>query len=306
MVSVEKPDPAFAVILDDTRTALRPPAAKTDLVRYRQTLDAALSAVRGPAVHSVDTVAVERDGKTLFLRVYGASPRPRHTVMFIHGGGFVIGSLDTHDALCRSLAVATGSRIVAVDYGLAPEQPFPGARRDCLAALAWAFATSDDGERVSICGDSAGGYLAVDVALQAEQPVSALGLLYPVVDPRCASESWRQFGAGHVLTRDWMRWAWTAYLGSTQGDASLLKADLARLPPTRIITAACDPLRDEGEALAAGIASAGRRATVTRAKGMIHGFASLPMLTRKSDEAVDDISRHVIVNMSVDDDVALR
>ena len=293
------PDPAFAPLLADPRTALRPPAGGMAMAEYRRRLDLPMAAVRGPAVATVETIAIDTSVRA---RVYAISAEPNGTILFLHGGGFVIGSLETHDAMCRTLAVAGGARVVAVEYRLAPEHPFPAASDDCRAALRWVVGQyGKDG--IALCGDSAGGHLAVGLALYAaaeDTPIAALGLLYPVVAPEGDGESWARFGTGHILTRDWMRWAWSAYLGdpdTMSSQPSLLAADLARLPPTRIIVAECDPLRDEGEALWRAIASAGGAVNLTCAPGMIHGFASLAMLTPAAGDALTELARYFCQHM---------
>lgn len=299
MQELESPDPAFAQLLADPRSALRPPSADIPIADYRRRLDAPLASVRGPDVHSVETLGPEVTGCRSVVRIYRALETISGTIMFIHGGGFVVGSIDSHDAMCRSLALASGMRVVAVGYRLAPEAPFPAALEDCSEVLAWANRTQEQ-ERtgIALCGDSAGGHIALGTALRAAHSglqLAALGLLYPVVDPNCSTDSWRRFGANYILTLEWMRWAWSAYRGSADlstPEISLLCADLSVLPPTYILSAGCDPLRDEGEALGAAIAAAGVRATVSRANGMIHGFASLPYLTRKSATALDELSDH--------------
>lgn len=299
MQEKESPDPAFAQLLADPRSALRPPSADTPIVDYRRRLDAPLASVRGPDVHSVETLGPEVTGCRSVVRIYRALETISGTIMFIHGGGFVVGSLDSHDAMCRSLALASGMRVVAVGYRLAPEAPFPAALEDCSEALAWADRTQPlPGTGIALCGDSAGGHIALGTALQATysgRQLAALGLLYPVVDPNCSTNSWQRFGTNHILTLEWMRWAWSAYLGSADASApeiSPMRADLSLLPPTYIVSAGCDPLCDEGEALGAAIAAAGGCATVSRASGMIHGFASLPHLTCKSDTALHELSVH--------------
>lgn len=295
-MTIDRADPAFAALLADPRTALRPPRLGQPMAEYRQRLDAPMSAVTGPEGVAVEAVEIGLPDRPLFLRDYRPPASAPGAILFIHGGGFVIGSLDTHDALCRSLALASGRRVVAVAYRLAPESPFRAARDDCRAALAW-LADNSSGP-VALCGDSAGGYLAMRTALDARAgrvAVAALGLLYPVVDPGCAGASWDAYGNGHVLTRDWMRWAWAAYLaGADPADPcfALLRDDLSRLPPTLVLTAGCDPLRDEGEALAAAIAAAGGQGELRRMDGMIHGFASLPMLTARADEAIHLLADH--------------
>lgn len=293
------PDPAFAPLLDDPRTALRPPADGVSMIEYRCRLDTPMAAVRGPAVATVETIAI---GTGVRVRVYATSAEPNGTILLLHGGGFVIGSLETHDAMCRTLAVADGARVVAVEYRLAPEYRFPAAPEDCRAALRWLVGRYGEGG-IALCGDSAGGHLAVGLARYAaaeEIAIAALGLLYPVVMPACDGESWARFGTGHILTRDWMRWAWSAYLGDADpvaSQASLLSAALSHLPPTRIIVAECDPLRDEGEALGRSIADAGGTVYLTCASGMIHGFASLPMLSPAAGDVLLELARHFSQHM---------
>lgn len=286
------PDPAFVPLLDDPRTSLRPPAGGISMAEYRRRLDLPMAAVRGPEISTVETIAI---GGGVRVRVYAATAQPKGTILFLHGGGFVIGSLETHDAMCRTLAVASGARVVAVGYRLAPEHPFPAAPDDGRSALRWVVDQYGK-DPIALCGDSAGGYLAVVLALHAAiegVPIMALGLLYPVVAPACDADSWGRFGTGHILTRDWMCWAWAAYLADkdpVSSQASLLSADLSRLPPTRIIVAEYDPLRDEGEALERAITAAGGVVSLTCAPGMIHGFASLPMLTPAADTALRDLA----------------
>lgn len=290
-------DPAFVPLLADPRVALRPPRPDSYLADYRARLDAPMKAVRGPAMRATEEVV-----SGVALRNYVPEGAGDQTIILLHGGGFVVGSLDTHDAMCRALAAESGMRVVSVGYRLAPEAPFPAARDDACAAVHHLAATHSI---AAIVGDSAGGYLAVCAAAYASEcgiAVDALALLYPVVDPACATPSWDRLGTGYLLERDWMRWAWSAYLGGAalaQPAFNLLNADLARLPPTRIVTASADPLRDEGEALAAAIVAAGGVASFDRYEGMIHGFASLPMLTPRASEGITDLSKH-IVNTSVD------
>lgn len=296
-------DPAFAALLSDPRVALRPPAADTAMAAYRNRLDRPMAAVVGPAGVSVESGVAGG----VPLRRYCARATPTGTLIFLHGGGFVVGSLDTHDALCRALAIRSGAAVVAVAYRLAPEAPFPAAPDDCWAVLRAVLEDSPiKGGQIAVCGDSAGAYLATTTALRAGREgirLDALGLFYPVVSPSCASRSWDRFGNGHMLTRDWMRWAWRGFAGDANpADPTfdLLQADLRGLPPTHILTAEFDPLRDEGEALAKAIRAAGGSATESCYAGMIHGFASLPMLTPKADDAIAEMAHHLIVNNGVD------
>jgi acetyl esterase len=288
MTDFEPLDPAFAALLADPRVTLRPPTPGRTMAAYRDRLDRPMAAVAGPPIFAV-AAADTLEGVP--LRIYRPAPETETTILFVHGGGFVTGSLDTHDALCRTLATTSGATVVAVGYRLAPEAPRPAALDDCRSALQWTVACF--GPRVALCGDSAGGYLASMTALRAESDgiaVAALGLFYPVVSPSCATDSWVTLGAGHMLTREWMHWAWHTFLGDAASafgpNADLLATDLSRLPPTHVATAAFDPLRDEGEALAAAIVARGGEATLTCYAGMIHGFASLPMLTPVANRAI--------------------
>jgi acetyl esterase len=202
-------------------------------------------------------------------------------VVHLHGGGFVFGDLETHDAHSRRLALASGWAVLSVDYRRAPEHPYPAASDDVDTVVDW---LSDNGRslgvdaaRVSVVGDSAGGQLALVAALR--RPVfESVGLVYPCVDPRGSYPSIQTETGG--LTAAEMSWSWRSYLGpgGAAGIAELapLDSDLSSLPPTLVITAEHDPLRDEGEALAAAIAAAGVRCVGSRYLGMIHGFFRHP------------------------------
>lgn len=209
----------------------------------------------------------------------------RSIVLFFHGGGWVLGSVDTHDAVCRRLANETGCLVLSVDYRLAPEHRFPAALDDCFAAANWAHEHAErlggDRERLFVSGDSAGGNLAAAVALRARDdggpPLRGQILVYPITDCNFDRDSYREFGDGYHLTRDTMRWFWEQY---TSNDAEarhlwaspLRAGDLSRLPPALVVTAEYDPLRDEGRAYADALAAAGVPVERIDCRGMIHGF----------------------------------
>lgn len=225
------------------------------------------------------------------LRVYHPEPRERRPVIvFFHGGGFVLGDLDTHDGLARSLALASGSVVVSVDYPLAPEHKFPAAVDAAFEATAWvaehAAELGADGSRLAVAGDSAGGNLAAVVALKAREagtPRIALQLLiYPDLDFRRTNESIRAF-AGHYgnISREMQGWFMDHYLAHEAQKlephvSPLLAPDLHGLPAAHIITAEFDALRDEGEAYAERLRDAGVPVTVKRYDGMIHEFMRWP------------------------------
>ncbi len=237
------------------------------------------------------TAAIGPEG-SIPTRVYtpqGAAPWPG--LVWFHGGGWVMGDLDTHDALCRHLAIACEAVIVSVDYRLAPEHPFPAAVEDADAATRWvsenAAALGIDPGRLAVGGDSAGGNLATVVCLRARDrggPAIRWQLLvYPITDCDLDTQSYRENGEGYALTRASMAWFWDHYVPDPAArmhpDASPLRAgDLAGLPPAHVLTAEYDPLRDEGEAYGRRLTEAGVRTRLERSPGMIHGFL------RRTDE----------------------
>ncbi len=252
------------------------------------------------AIDSITDCSIPGPGGMLPIRIYRPSREPNlAATVFLHGGGFVSLGLDSHDNLCRRIANLSGSVVVSVDYRLAPEAPFPAALDDACAAVLWlrqeAATLAIDRQRIAIAGDSAGGNLAAAAAaLLMKQGVKLRYqlLLYPALDPACDSESHRELGkAGYVLTTEMMRWFWSHYL-STENfihdpRAAPLRADVLRgLPPAAVITAECDPLRDEGESYARALSAAGVPVYVQRVPGMFHGFASMLGFLKQADEAI--------------------
>lgn len=235
----------------------------------------------------VDTTFPGPAGPVRLRLTAPADPGPLPALVYFHGGGFVVGSLNSHDNLCRTLTNAAGVAVVSVDYRLAPEHPFPAAVEDATAAVAWladpanAAALGLDPARLAVGGDSAGGNLAAVVARRARDrggPRLALQvLLYPVVDCDLDTPSYRENAAGYMLTRDAMAWYWSQYVPDparrSDPDAAPLRADdLAGLPPALVVTAGYDVLRDEAEAYARRLAAAGVPVRLARHPGMIHGF----------------------------------
>lgn len=259
-----------------------------------------------PAVARVQELSLKLDGRDIRARLYvphDAEQCPP-LVVYFHGGGWVIGSLDTHDGTCRALARSSGAAVLSVAYRLAPEHPFPASLDDCFDALVWAKENADplgiDHTRLAVAGDSAGGNLAAAVAIRARDGKGPLLrhqlLIYPVTDNDFSRPSFAENGDGrYFLSTAAMRWFWDCYLGPNATDhplAAVLNADdLAKLPPATVICAQYDPLRDEGVAFAARLSVAGVPVDLSIAPGMIHGFLSmfeavpdaLPYIARAGD-----------------------
>jgi acetyl esterase len=270
---------------------------------------AAMPGSTGPveALPRVESRTLPGPAGEIPVRIYAASEaRGLPALVYFHGGGFVIGDLDTHDGTCRSLAKAIGCIVVSVDYRLAPEHKFPAGPEDCYAATRWVVEKGAeigvDGTRVAIGGDSAGGNLAVVVALMArDRGGPALRhqlLVYPVANHDFSTPSYEENKQGYLLSREMMRWFWNHYLADAKDGAQpyaspLRAASLKGLPPAHVITAEFDPLRDEGEALAARLARDGVPTTHTRYDGMIHGFFSMTAQVDAAKRAVAEASAAV-------------
>jgi acetyl esterase len=264
-----------------------------ELVRARAMLDEFAAAVGGGTGTGTDDGTDARDEQVSGVRVrcyepVGPSRGPR--LVWCHGGGYVTGSLVAVDPICRMLLQRTRAPLTSVDYRLAPEHPFPAALEDCVAVLRAAAAQGP----VAVGGDSAGGGLAAAACLELRGeglPVVAQVLLTPMLDASLGSPSVAALGRGFGLTRDDLQQFVDLYLqGADPRDprcSPLLAADLAGLPPAVVVTAECDPLRDEGEAYAARLAAAGVRVEAWRYDAMVHGFAGMSSITPVADEAMD-------------------
>jgi len=219
-------------------------------------------------------------------------------LVYFHGGGWVIGDIETHDNVCRNLALQAQCAVISADYRLAPEHPFPAPLEDCYAVTSWAVnnaaALDIDASRIAVGGDSAGGNLSACISLKARQEngprlVHQL-LIYPVTDAALDTESYAANGEGYMLTKDGMQWFFNHYLGESADRfdplvAPLRATDLAGLPAATIITAEFDPLRDEGEAYGSKLQAAGVDTVVRRYDGMIHGFFAMTDLLEGARDA---------------------
>jgi acetyl esterase len=209
-------------------------------------------------------------------------------LVWFHGGGWVLGSVESHDDLCRALCIRSGHSVLSVDYRLAPEDPFPAGLNDAIEATQWAYQNAGsigcDPRKIAVGGDSAGANLAAVVAQLAPAPLSHQVLIYPVTDAQMSSDSYRDNAEGYFLTASSMRWFVDHYLSGGEGSPTVPKVSplcasdetLAATPPALVITAEFDPLRDEGDAYARRLAELGVTVTHLCFFGQIHGFYSFP------------------------------
>ena len=268
-----------------------------------------VAAFGGPpeSLARVEERSIPGPGGKILLRIYtpegrGALP----VVVYFHGGGWVIGTFETHDGVCRHLAKQSQAVVVSVDYRLAPEHKFPAAAEDCYAATCWvadnAAALGADAKRLVVGGDSAGGNLAAVVSLMARDrgkpKIAFQMLIYPVTNHAYDTPSYRDNADGYLLTRDAMVWFWNHYLSGESDGANpyaspLRAASLAGLPPAMVVTAELDPLRDEGEAYAEKLRQAGVPVKLKRYDGLIHGFFSMTGVFEQAKQAVADAAAEI-------------
>jgi acetyl esterase len=298
-------DPHLAMILKLGERA-QPDRHGTPVDEQRAAIRESSKVAAGPPipVGAVRELTVDGDEGPLRARFYSpaaaaASPDPLPLLVFFHGGGWVVGDLDTHDQPCRLLCRYAEVHVLSVDYRLAPEHPAPAAAHDAVAAYRWALENAAqlgaDPVRVAVGGDSAGGNLAAVVAQQARnsgiQPPVVQLLVYPGTDASRPYPSKDLFSEGYFLTKKQMDWYWDTYsAGGSRTDpwlSPLCADDLSGLAPALVTTAAFDPLRDEGEAYAAALREAGTPVVLRRAAGLVHGYLSMTGIHRASfDESL--------------------
>jgi acetyl esterase len=307
-------DPQVDAYLTRLAELASPPVAAISPRMARAVMEAETRGL-GPPPHvgGVDDLTVLGPAGDIPIRItfpHGSGPFP--ALVYFHGGGWVVGSIATHDALCRALTLAAGVAVVSVEYRLAPEHPYPAAMQDAYAATAWvathAAHLGIDPARVGVGGDSAGGNLAAVVALMArdrgEPPLAFQLLIYPIVNDDLDTPSYREFARGYMLTREAMAWYWDQYV-PPPGDRAhphvspLRTADLGGLPPALVATAEYDVLRDEAEAYAARLAAAGVPCRLIRYPGLIHGFLRRTNLFDRARTALDEIGQMLREGLAV-------
>lgn len=299
-------DPDLARLLELSRQAGYPPFEALTPEAARAAYSASIKAMEPPPmeVASVRDVTIDGPGGPLALRIYrGRDDAQLPCLLFLHGGGFVIGGLDTHDRQCRRLASQAGICVVAVDYRLAPEHPFPAALEDVATALRWLHAEAGAlgiaADAIGVAGDSAGGNLAAVLALLARDgevpPVVFQALLYPVLDLTCSSESYRRVTSGVPLTAATMHWFIAHYTprSSVRADwrASPLRVpSMAGVAPAFVLTVAHDPLCDEGRIYAQRLAQEGVRVIAQHHNDQMHGLLGLGRYVRAAGLVADQVA----------------
>jgi acetyl esterase len=295
--------PEIQRYLDEVETS-SPTGDTEDVAEARAFYERWTPMVSGPGepVARVWQEAVEGPGGPIEVRCYAPVDEPPGALLYLHGGGWVIGSALSFDPFSRALANATGWLVATVDYRLAPEHPFPAPLEDAWAATKWlaedAATHGVTSGRLAVGGDSAGGNLAVVVARRArDEGAPAIDhqiLLNPVIDPRMGSDSYRDLGDGLGLTADEMAWFWDQYLQGHDIDDPDVNptrwTDLSGLPAAVILTASHDPLRDDGEDFAHRLAAAGVPVQLERMQGVLHGFGRQLAITPVARHALSRIA----------------
>jgi acetyl esterase/lipase len=300
-------DPQAKAMLEMFAAAGGPPLEQMEVPAAREMYLAMRPPTAGDEVAKVEDRRIPGGGPGVEIPVRIYTPKggdgPFPIVVYFHGGGWVIGDLETHDHWCRALANGAGAVLVAVHYRLAPEARFPAAAEDCYAATRWAAAHASelggDAARLAIGGDSAGGNLSAAVAQMARDrggPAIVFQLLLcPVTEYGFDTASYRENADGYLLTKSGMVWFWHHYLADPAKDgsdprASPMKAQkLGGLPPAHVVTAEYDPLRDEGEAYAARLREAGVPVSAKRYDGQIHNFFTMGHVLAEGVTAAQEI-----------------
>lgn len=300
-------DPVIQALLDAQAAMNAPPMSQGSAEEARSQFRMLTVGLRQPQwvvpVGSVEDTTFSGPTRELAARIYrpeGAPNETMPTVLFIHGGGHVIGDLDTHDNQARTICRDTKAVVVSVEYRLAPEDPWPAGADDCLTATQWVFENvarfGGDPKAIGVAGDSAGGNLAAVTAVRARDAglqFRAQLLIYPAVDFNADADypSRLEFAEGYFLTLDDMVWFGLQYAGRgapiEHPHLSPIHAELAGLPPAVVVTGEYDPLRDEGEAYAAALSKAGVSVELVRGPGMIHGFYDLGVISPTAASLVE-------------------
>jgi acetyl esterase len=300
---MDEPDPQIQQLLDVMDQQRAPPTYGVSVETARAQLEELFAMGDAEPVGEVQEFEIPGPGGPLPVRMYAPEEGEEPLPVFVtfHGGGWVIGNLDTHDPVCRAIANAAECLVLSVDYRLAPEHPFPAAVEDAYAATEWAAAFAldlgGDPDRIAVGGDSSGGNLTAAVTLMTRDrdgpDLCHQSLIYPAVSspPLHEFDSYEENAEGYFLERESAEWFYERYIqretdARNEYAAPLLARDLSGLPPATVITAGFDPLRDEGFAYADRLDEAGVSVTHEHFEGMIHGFINLVDTVDRSREAI--------------------
>jgi acetyl esterase len=298
-------DPQVQDYLTKLAALQMPPMATVSPETARALMDAETRALgKPPGVGRIVDLSIPGPAGELRIRITspeGQGPFPG--LIFFHGGGWVVGSIATHDALVRAITNEAHLAVVSVEYRLAPEHRYPAAALDAYAATAWVAAEGAayriDPTRLAVGGDSAGGNLAAVVALMARDrggpPLAFQLLIYPIVSDELATPSYHDYSEGYMLTREAMEWYWDQYVPErhdrTEPYVSPLRApDLGGLPAALVVTAEYDVLRDEAEAYARRLSEANVTTRLIRSQGLIHGFVRRTAMFDRARTALAEIN----------------
>ena len=261
------------------------------------------------AVKMIEEFNIRNENHEIPVRIYrpnGIMNEKSPAIIYLHGGWFISGSFETHDTIVRQLANVTSSVIVFVDYRLAPEHPFPAGFDDAQSATEWILNNSDalniDKNKVGIIGDSAGAALAIGVSTRLGQQLRFQVLIYPAADNQLNTQSWKDYEYGPIINKDEGIKAWNWYLNDSKDQQNpmaipLLIKDFKNTPPTFILLAEHDPLRDEGKQLAQNMKVSEIRVKITHYKEMVHGFMHMGAVLKETREAVLEIAAFARENL---------
>ncbi|ONM49803.1 alpha/beta hydrolase [Nocardia donostiensis] len=310
--------PAWWDLLDDqaaavarmTKQILRKPLHELGPEQARTLVNSSPSTEPITPLDHVEQLTVPTRAGAIEARLYRANGATAGTaapaLVYLHGGGFVLGTLDGSDELCRAIAAGSGWTVVSFEYRLAPENPYPAALEDCGDAYAWLTRSAPElgiaPDRIAVGGDSAGGNLAAALCLHLREAGSTLPvaqvLAYPAVDDTFTRPSWSDFADAPLLGAADARWLWEQYVGAGHpgGDylAAPMRAESLRdLPPALIITAEVDPIRDDAEAYAQRLRSDGVQVSSTRYTGVFHGFFTEVAVFAQAKQAIDEVCQYL-------------
>lgn len=298
-------DPDIKAVLEQIMPLLPESFEDVDPIQFRVLSDSHTFEIMPKIeLETVEDIEIPVNDDSVKGRLYAANKGSDSLIVYYHGGGFVMGNIDTHDSVCRTLAKYSGSKVISVDYRLAPEHKFPTAVEDTYYSFKWIRENAQrfgiDKSKIAISGDSAGGNLCVTTCLMLKDNNEELPklevLYYPLVAPDLASRSYNEFSEGFFLTGSIMNWFSRQYI-RTEADilspylSPLLSGNLSNMPETILVTAEYDPLRDQGETFVSALRRRGIHATGIRAMGMIHGFLGFHELSSASHDVLTMTAR---------------